>query len=62
MCFDHLHVVIPFVLIHMSLSLLAVCDPPCENGVCLPNNTCNCAAGFSVEDRCTEPGIIYVLK
>ena len=23
-----------------------VCDPPCENGVCVQNDTCSCSEGF----------------
>ena len=36
---------------------VVVCDPPCENGACIGNNTCNCAAGFSGE-RCNEIGML----
>ena len=32
-----------------------VCDPPCENGVCLANNTCNCSEGYS-GDTCSDKG------
>ena len=32
-----------------------MCDPPCENGACVANDTCNCADGFE-GDQCTEPG------
>ena len=32
-----------------------MCDPPCENGTCAANNTCNCFAGYQGE-RCTEEG------
>ena len=32
-----------------------VCNPPCENGICAANNTCNCFAGYQGE-RCTEEG------
>ena len=37
-----------------------MCDPPCENGICAANNTCNCAAGYQGE-RCTEEGRFYNL-
>ena len=30
-----------------------VCDPPCENGACVANDTCNCADGYEGE-RCTD--------
>ena len=32
-----------------------VCDPPCENGACVANDTCNCADGYEGE-RCTDQG------
>ena len=32
-----------------------VCDPPCENGACVANDTCNCADGYEGE-RCTDRG------
>ena len=31
-----------------------VCDPPCENGICVANDTCNCTIGYE-GDRCAEP-------
>ena len=31
------------------------CDPPCENGACVANDTCNCADGYEGE-RCTDQG------
>ena len=34
-----------------------VCDPPCVNGACVANDTCNCATGFQGE-RCTEQGTL----
>ena len=33
---------------------VVVCDPPCENGVCVANDICNCTIGYE-GDRCTEP-------
>ena len=33
---------------------VVVCDPPCENGICVANDTCNCTTGYE-GDRCTEP-------
>lgn len=38
-------------------SYAVVCDPPCENGACVSNNTCSCATGFEGE-QCTEAGNI----
>ena len=32
-----------------------ICDPPCQNGTCVANNTCNCQAGFQ-GDRCEGIG------
>ena len=37
-----------------------VCDPPCDNGVCVDTNDCSCAVGYSGE-QCTERGIIQTL-
>ena len=42
----------PFYLpspVHFLYVIVAavVCDPPCEQGTCIGNNTCNCMAGFS---------------
>ena len=31
-----------------------VCDPPCENGVCVSNDTCSCSEGYTGE-ICDEP-------
>ena len=31
--------------------LAVECKPPCENGVCVKNDTCSCYKGFS-GDRC----------
>ena len=31
-----------------------VCDPPCENGVCVSNDTCSCSEGYT-GDTCDEP-------
>jgi len=39
---------------------LVVCDPLCQNGVCLSNNTCQCSDGFQGE-RCTIPGKLMFL-
>lgn len=32
-----------------------VCNPKCENGVCIANDTCSCSAGFTGQ-ACTEKG------
>ena len=40
---------------YTSFHAPVVCDPLCENGVCVANDTCNCAAGYQGE-RCTEQG------
>lgn len=31
-----------------------LCDPPCENGVCVANDTCSCSEGYTGE-TCDEP-------
>ena len=33
---------------------VVVCDPPCENGICIANDTCNCTIGYE-GDQCAEP-------
>ena len=33
-----------------------VCDPPCDNGVCVANDTCQCPSGYS-GPSCSQPGI-----
>ena len=30
-----------------------MCDPPCENGVCVSNDTCSCSEGY-MGDICNE--------
>ena len=35
---------------------VVVCDPPCMQGACVSNDTCNCAEGY-IGERCTEPGM-----
>ena len=40
---------------HMNYATVT-CDPPCEQGACVANNTCNCAEGYTGE-RCTELGM-----
>lgn len=37
------------------LLYIVVCDPPCVEGACVANDTCNCIVGYMGE-RCTEPG------
>lgn len=39
----------------MIIDSTVVCDPPCDNGVCVDNDTCHCAAGYE-GDLCTEEG------
>ena len=46
---NHAHVLCSFPL-HV-----VVCDPPCENGSCVSNDTCSCSTGFEGE-RCTDAG------
>ena len=44
------------VMLHLVPSLYTVvCNPPCENGACVANDTCKCAAGYEGE-RCNETG------
>ena len=40
-----------------------MCDPPCDNGACIANDTCKCAEGYTGKS-CSEIGrsqIIFVL-
>lgn len=46
---NHTHVLCSFPL------RVVVCDPPCENGACVSNDTCSCSTGFEGE-RCTDAG------
>ena len=32
---------------------VVVCDPPCENGICVVNDTCNCTIGYEGK-QCSE--------
>jgi len=38
----------------INISLPVVCDPPCDNGVCVSNDTCSCSEGYTGE-TCDEP-------
>jgi len=44
----------------MPLKTLSVviCDPPCENGACVANDTCNCQDGY-MGDTCSQPRKLY---
>ena len=33
-----------------------MCNPPCENGACVANDTCSCSAGYEGV-RCNETGM-----
>ena len=43
-----------------------MCDPPCDNGACIANDTCKCAEGYTGK-TCSEIGrsqivdLIFVL-
>ena len=39
----------------ISVFPTVVCDPPCGMGVCMPNNTCQCPAGY-IGENCSTPG------
>ena len=43
------------VYIHFLSFYTVVCNPPCENGACVANDTCSCSAGYEGE-RCNETG------
>ena len=32
--------------IHFLSFYTVVCNPPCENGACVANDTCSCSAGY----------------
>jgi deleted-in-malignant-brain-tumors protein 1 len=36
-----------------KLSLPIICDPPCQNGACVGNNTCACSQGF-IGNTCAQ--------
>ena len=35
------------IRIYISPSTPVVCDPPCENGGCVENDTCKCSEGYT---------------
>ena len=39
----------------LIVQYVVTCDPPCVQGACVANDTCNCIEGY-VGERCTEPG------
>ena len=46
----------PSIVFMLSTSVplcAVVCDPPCDNGACVANDTCACSEGFRGE-RCSE--------
>ena len=53
-CYSTCHDVTLSIL-NRSFYFLAVvvCDPPCENGICVANDTCNCTIGYEGE-RCSD--------
>ena len=44
------------VYIHFLSFYTVVCNPPCENGACVANDTCSCSAGYEGV-RCNETGM-----
>ena len=42
-------------LVSLFIPFQVVCDPPCDNGACIANDTCNCAQGYTGE-TCSEIG------
>ena len=40
--------------------IVVICDPPCVQGACVANDTCNCAEGYTGE-RCTESSMYEYL-
>ena len=47
------------VYIHFLSFYTVVCNPPCENGACVANDTCSCSAGYEGV-RCNETGMYIV--
>lgn len=49
--------------LHILHNATVVCNPQCENGVCIANGTCSCSAGFTGQ-VCTEKGsslhVLYI--
>ena len=39
----------------MYCTYVVFCDPPCENGPCVANDTCSCPIGYR-GDLCEEKG------
>ncbi len=49
-----------FILLIYFFVFLVICDPKCDNGVCMKNNTCHCYPGY-LGDRCAEKGYYIIL-
>ena len=48
-------------MLHLVAFLCTVvCNPPCENGACVANDTCSCSAGYEGV-RCNETGKYFLL-
>ena len=41
--------------VHVKFICVVICEPPCVQGACVANDTCNCVEGY-IGERCTEPG------
>ena len=51
-----------YKIIIIIILCTVVCEPPCVQGACVANDTCNCAEGYE-GDQCTEAGLaIYSYK
>ena len=49
-----------YVLCVSPFLAAVVCDPPCDNGVCVANDTCQCPSGYS-GPTCSQPGTYVYL-
>ena len=47
--------------IYLVIVFIVTCDPPCVQGACVANDTCNCAEGY-IGERCEEPGTMCSLR
>ena len=48
-------------LIYLLHFQTVICDPPCVQGACVANDTCNCAEAYE-GPRCTEPGNTLIMS
>ncbi len=51
----HTVVITNLTEVHVKFICAVICEPPCVQGACVANDTCNCVEGY-IGERCTESG------